>query len=664
MSGNGGRKLVSLENGWLIAANRNGSTGMIYISKDNGGSFTLLCSTSTGFCDSSISVATNKNQVYLTGCQNATSTKVAFYSLSPISMTMGSTLGTPVTLEAQTTLGGISSIVNPLGTEIHVTWSSKNTSYAGSFNIRYIKGMIDASNNVVWGTVEQVVKNGNTTMDSMNPSITLDKDGVPTILFEMKTFHFTDTASASINANSSGIGITKKTKELVGNASGFFDTNWSYKSVYLVSVTSHAQSSPSAIFVPQNVNGLANGRIWVAWHGKDATDIAINNLRISYSDDNGVTWSAMQKLTSGNVVNEQNPSMTFNKDNIGFIVFEEVVSATDIKVKKVSYNGTWGSPVVAKALVTSTNTSPSTLFDLSLNFNEPLFIYRDAQNAKVGFYGTWTVTTISVIQGSIGQKTDKANLLTYAITTDGVMSTITEKVNGVTIGTKTATSGQSQIVGLTQAQWDAVKFGKYKDITGGLNTLVVTMGVETYTYTFDKRPLTDITSVTKAVTDSQSIYLPAVKSKLANAIRSAGGAANDTDAFEMLINNVRGIELGKKTASGSFGVLNVSNGLVINNLTFVPSLVVIFGRFVSASDVNRFQWRQIIANPTNNYLPTGTYDVFEFDYNDSNYSETHGASKRTDNNGTWDIILTNNGFTLGLYYGDGAGTEGVWVAIE
>lgn len=62
-----------------------------------------------------------------------------------------------------------------------------------------------------------------------------------------------------------------------------------------------------------------------------------------------------------------------------------------------------------------------------------------------------------------------AGLLSYSITTDGTMSTITEKVNGTTVNTRTATSGQAITLGLTQAQWDAIRFGKY---TEGFNSYI------------------------------------------------------------------------------------------------------------------------------------------------------------------------------------------------
>ncbi|MGD6897103.1 hypothetical protein [Bacillus infantis] len=158
-------------------------------------------------------------------------------------------------------------------------------------------------------------------------------------------------------------------------------------------------------------------------------------------------------------------------------------------------------------------------------------------------------TSITPISGHLGIKSDRSNLLSYSITTDGTMSTITEKVNGVVVGTKTATSGQSLIAGLTQEQWDAIRYGKYTDVTGGKNTLTVEMGSDIWTYTFEKRVAStdDINSAIKAVKDSQEVYLPTIKKKLVNKV---GG--NVTDSFEGII---QGISLGKKFSSGT-----VTNG--------------------------------------------------------------------------------------------------------
>lgn len=467
----------------------------------------------------------------------------------------------------QTAFNGIDCEIS--GDYIYLSHASKNATYANSFNIRYAKGTIATDGSVAWGAVEQWTTFNLSSEFNQNPSIVLDKNGKPIVFVE--TYSGSIRYIIAINAgNTTSSGFTKNF-------------------VIVYSGASYAQSSPSAIFIPQSINGLANGRIWVAWHGRDATDTTVDNIRVSYSDDGGVTWSAMDKRTSGNAYSRSNVSLTANKINEIFIAYQDASFTTgaffDIATMK-NTNNVWGS-ATRKTQGGASSQFPSTLFDPTFNFSEPLFIYKN--NAKVGFYGTWTVTTISVTQGSIGQKTDKSNLLTYAITTDGTMSTISEKVNGVTVGTKTATSGQSIIAGLTQAQWDAVKFGKYKDVTAGLNTLTIEMGTEIFTYTFDKRPASDadMLSVTKAVQDSANVSLPAKKSLVATAIRAKGGTVLDTDSLEVMASALSGLAVKRKAtgtitsgASGATipdhqgtgqGVAYVSFNMA--NLPFVPSII-------------------------------------------------------------------------------------------
>jgi hypothetical protein len=189
------------------------------------------------------------------------------------------------------------------------------------------------------------------------------------------------------------------------------------------------------------------------------------------------------------------------------------------------------------------------------------------------------------------------------------MSSIVEKVNGVTIGTRSAVSGQSLIVGLTQAQWDAIKYGRYKDITGGSNTLTITMGIKTFTYTFDKRPLTDITSITQAVADSQNVYIPAVKSKLANVIRSKGGTVNDTDSFETMTNVITGITAGKRWAKGDFATLAATyTDNYVSGLEFTPNLILVVstaGTSAALSLCTSPAYTYQSSNMTGNILPGG-----------------------------------------------------------
>jgi hypothetical protein len=431
-SGNGGRKLIRHSNGDFFAVTRNASNIYVLRSTDNGQTspWTEIYTSAISTTDITIvEVSATKIGIFY----NNGSSVIYFRTMNlDGSGTVNATLET-----AQTALGGMSAERN--GSEIYFTWAAKTAAYANSFNIRYAKGTINADGSVTWGAVEQRTVYNVSGDDCKNPSIVI-RNNLPSILVEVKGG--TSYLIRSLNFNGS---------------------TWSM--VDVCPATTYTQSSPSAIFVPQSVNGLANGRIWVAWIGKDSTDTTHYNLRVAYSDDGGVTWSTPQKLTNGNTYSQYEPSITAYKNGDIWIVFKgtSVISPTYEQVRKIKYNGaTWGSITEVTSLTSATGPNPSTLFDLTVNATEPLFIYRGV--GKVGFYGTWTVTTISVPTGSIGTKSDKANLLTYSITTDGAMSQITEKVNGVTVDTKTLTSGQSTTVSLDQAEWDTVKYGKYDDV--------------------------------------------------------------------------------------------------------------------------------------------------------------------------------------------------------
>jgi hypothetical protein len=227
-------------------------------------------------------------------------------------------------------------------------------------------------------------------------------------------------------------------------------------------------------------------------------------------------------------------------------------------------------------------------------------------------------TTISVTPGYIGQKTstDRTSLLTYSITTDGTMTTITEKINGVTIATRTnPTNGQEFTVSLSQAQWDAIKYGN-------AHTLTITMGSDTWTYTFDKRlnANDDILSAVKGVQDLQT-HLNGIKAQLGAAIRAKGGTVNDTDAWSAFVSAVGSMPV-KRWASGivnsPVGTTSwtyAGNGstvslasVTVTGLTFKPSVIVIQGN----SGGTNFPLT-VYSEPTNNVYPkiaqVSNYDV-------------------------------------------------------
>jgi len=428
-SGNGGRKLVRLKSGNLYSVVKTTTAFAIYKSTDNGSTFTQFKGLNSWTSVQDVTVATDGNVLYLVFTYNNNSCSSYAYKEDGTIIS-----GTNVTIDSsQSAMGNVSLAINEAKTELHATWASKNSSYPNAWNIRYAKGTINTDGGVTWGTVVQKTTYTVAGQDAVNPCIVV-RGNNPTIFYMYaQVSNYTLCCENWDGASWGGI-----------------------KSIYLG--YTYAQLFPSAIFVPKSINGLVNGRIWVAWCGYDATDTSYLNTRVSYSDDGGITWSAMQKLTFGNSANAQSfgsPSITANARNELFIVVSGGNTSNGVN-KLVNKTGTWGTYSSIKNV---SNAYPSALYDPSLDFTEPLFIYKDT--AKVGFYGTWSVTEISTPVGSIGEKVSKDNFFPYTVATGGTMSTITEKINGVTIGSKTATSGQSLAIGLTKEQWDEVRFGKY-----------------------------------------------------------------------------------------------------------------------------------------------------------------------------------------------------------
>lgn len=570
-SGNGGRKLIMLDDGTLfsIAKNNIATYYFIYKSTNNGSTWTQFARinlvTGGGYGSS---LATDGNRLYALIHQNVGLLYFYTFDKDYNLPNVDYVAITPTLIDNQTVIGEASMVMNETKTELHTTWSSKNATYPNSFNIRYAKGTINADGSVTWGSVEQVSYiNSGSSNYAQQPTIILDKNNIPHII-------------CSVNLGANIIADFSKSlpdKKLTTNA------NWN--NIAIFNGSSYLQAYPSSIFVPKEVNGLPNGRIWVAWYGTDATDTTQHNIRVSYSDDSGVTWSTMQKLTTGNTYSNWRASITASNNNNIYIVFDGIdpsITANRTNIRKIVHNGTnWGTISTISNVTSNDALNVSTLFNLDIDITEPLFIYQNNQTSKVGFYGTWTTTEISVQEGFVGTRDSKDNILTYSITTDGEMSTITEKVNGVVVGTKNATSGQSLIAGLTQEQWDAIKFGKYSDITGGLNTLTVEMDGNKWTYTFDKRLATDsdIEQSIKAVQDSQDTFLPSIKSMLVDKV---GGSTTDT--FENLIQQatVRKKASGTLKSSSDTLIFVTQYGdsvyrpyVTVSGLSFIPNYIII-----------------------------------------------------------------------------------------
>ncbi|HEY2493242.1 MAG TPA: hypothetical protein VGI33_10060 [Paenibacillus sp.] len=607
-SGNGGRKLVRLANGWLVSCIRTTTEYVLRRSIDNGLTWTQHTQSGvTGLVDTAI-VAVGNVVYFMMTYANGSSVNWRHYNIAN-----GTSSYSGFIEQGQTALGNCSLAVNEAGTELHAAWSSKNATNPNSFNIRYAKGVINASTGAVtWGAAEPITTFDTASINLKNPTIAFLSSGYPLIIAERLV---------SVSGND---GITSYTY----NGSTWTDSN------YPLTAGGYAQTSISSTFVPKSINGLANGLVGMAWHGTDTAHTTTNYIRFSKLINSGVTWSTMQKLVPGT-----NATLTANKNGKLFITYEDV--GVTKRIESTNNGDTWGAAITVGA-----GTNPSSLVDLTLDMSAPLTIRKGASG--VLFSGSWTAVSNSIPPGFIGTKDNKSNLLTYTITTDGNMSTITEKVNGVVIGTKTATSGQNLTVGLTQAQWDAVKFGKYKDSSVGVNMITVEMGGNIWAYTFDKRLAadSDVLSAVKATQDVQTTFLPAVKSKISEAIRGKDVAALNTDTWTTIAAKIGQIQMGKGYVEGNM-VPFTGDTIYVANLPFTPTFVVLKYR------ADGYSFGQIFILSTSKY---GDNSASGVGYGPNNASKTELTSGKIDGRSFSKYLGNQNGgYNLSNIY---------WIAIE
>jgi hypothetical protein len=353
-----GRRLVKLNNGWLVAVVLSANQAVYYVSKDDGQSWSSLCAHAWG-TPSGYAIVSFGTTVYYVGAQTSA---IYYGKVDAATIQFNDTM--PVTsLDTQTSFGACSLAIHTDGT-LHATWISKNSGYPNSFNIRYSKS---TDNGATWAAISQLSTLNTSGANYYNPSIVIRSNGNPVIAAQ----YVQDTTAHNINV-------------WYYNGSA-----WNVNST-IVGAT-YDQANPSAVIAP-------NGRIWVAWCGMDATDTSYYNIRVSYSDDGGVTWSAMQKLTTGNTNHHLYPSISVDKNNNVYLVCEGMVSGTVRQVRKiVNTGGIWGSITDLTSMTTAngssgTNPNPSALIDNTLDFSDPLIIYRDATSSSVKFRGTWNNT--------------------------------------------------------------------------------------------------------------------------------------------------------------------------------------------------------------------------------------------------------------------------------
>lgn len=376
ISGNGGRKLVRLINGWLVVATIKPSYPyrvIFYVSKNQGSTWTELCYLdyeSSSIAD--IALVSKGTTVYFISANQTSS--VYRGSFDALTVNNSATVPGTTTLDGnQKGIGKLSLAINPEGTEIHAAWSSKNPQYPNVFNISYAKATIYGDGSVTWGQIEQVTRSSSTGNEFINPVIVLKINNEPIIFY-------TYTGEQRVMCNYKTNGVWK---------SG--DTTIYLHGYTIYNGGIYAQASPSAAVDK-------NGTIHVTWHGKDGSDNSKFNIRYSKSLDGGLTWITPIKLTTGNILDNTDPSITIDKTDVPIIVYSGTIQASHVfaAIKKLTLvNDTWTNTTITNQ-TDNLMSNPSALYDptFEIAFGEiPPIIYKDSVKQSIEYTGTYLTNT-------------------------------------------------------------------------------------------------------------------------------------------------------------------------------------------------------------------------------------------------------------------------------
>lgn len=373
-SGNGGRKLVLLSNGWIVAAAQNDSTKYVYwyVSKDNGQTWAQLCYFNMGGGSNSFALASNGTVVYMLFCAPNGTWNYA-YALDATTVPNTDQSGSYHSPDTgQSSFGnGCSIAVDGNGT-LHAVWCSKNTTYSYSFNLRYSKSSDGGS---TWATPTQITTlNNNGNNGVTNPCLVVNSSNSPFIFA-------VDTWDAYIE--------------------GYLWNGSTFVAITLVSGTAVS----AMVSYGDNVGPCAaidhNGNIEVVVPLQTSSP-AVLDIYAMRSTNGGSAWSSPQNLTNSptNGYHQNYPTVTSDSNNNIDVYLEGIdgsISTTYYQIRHIKYTaslGTWGSVTSITSNTSNSAENPQALwseYDMNCDYILPLIIYENVQNTTTVFQGEWIV---------------------------------------------------------------------------------------------------------------------------------------------------------------------------------------------------------------------------------------------------------------------------------
>lgn len=317
-SGNNGRRIVKLSNGWIIVLTYNSSdnTYYIYRSQDNGTTWSQLCTifASNPVGASIANIGTNCTVLF------RETTQVYSVTFDVTTVTNVDQSPNKKTIMTVNALSQFVSITSDGTGALHSVFSAQTPTYPNSYNVFYSKS---TDGGITWATPTQITTLNTSGWYAQNPCIVVNSSNVPTIVWETQQ---------GTNVNSI-------------MSAAWNGTTWNATTVYAGGST---QQSKSCVIVDSNNN------IHVFWLSSTTT------IYHSVSTNGGSTWSAPDTAYTGTSLGSPSVGYDSSSNNKIYIAFSAGATAT---VYYISGNtNAWSAPTTVGA-----GTNPQVLWS---EFNE------------------------------------------------------------------------------------------------------------------------------------------------------------------------------------------------------------------------------------------------------------------------------------------------------
>lgn len=361
--GTGGRKLVQLENGWLVAGVLDRSSNQIkfFKSEDNGLSWSQLCYIYRDHGNiKDFALASYENTLYVINDNGDktfnTDAAIEFRSIDVIQQENVDIFSQYTLIDhSQIAIGtGYSLAVDSNGV-IHAVWVSKNNRYTDSFNIRYSKS---TNGGVTWETPTQISKVNSYVWHHTTPCLVIDKYNKPVIIDILYSLSSSYYYVESYYMNGS---------------------NWYCDYLYFDSQYSSSQTNPCAVVD-------SDGVIHVVWEEMPIANNTKCNIRYAKSVNGGVQWTDNRRLTSDNTSKHTHPTITVTEGN-DFHVLWQSASSSQYELQKMScIDGSWRDVETVESTSVASAFYPQSCI-AQFNSLVPMYIYRGEQSNSIKFMG-------------------------------------------------------------------------------------------------------------------------------------------------------------------------------------------------------------------------------------------------------------------------------------